>query len=194
VNVDNTPEADTSSSTNVPRTGRALPLVPHDDPKLYTKLPEFKFDGTFDTDQIALDLIATMRAKKGYGLSANQVGLMHRVFVMDGITPYVCFNPKIVEIGDEVSPALEEGCLSFPGLNLKISRPLRIRVRFTTPNSQVTTKEFMGMTARCFIHETMHLDGYPFFTGVGRLKLERAIKSAKKRGFDYDGQGLLRFA
>jgi len=172
-----------------------LALVKSTDPILFTRTPDFDFsDPPIDPEKLALDLIETMRAHRGYGLSANQCGLPYRVFVMDAITPFVCFNPKIVDMSEELSPPLEEACLSFPGISLKVRRPMTIRVRFTTPNGSVTTKTFMGMSARCFVHETMHLNGYPFFEGLGRVKLERAIKTAKKHGHDYTGQNLLKHA
>jgi peptide deformylase len=162
-------------------------LLPYDHPMLYEPVPEFDFgDPSVDVEQLSRDLIETMLAYNGIGLAANQVGQNVRVFVLRAEVPFVCFNPRIVH-ADEETIELEEGCLSFPGMVVKVSRPRHIRVRFATPSGVVTTKTFTGMSARQFQHELDHLDGKVFFDGIGRLRMERTLKSASKRGFDYVG-------
>ena len=88
----------------------------------------------------------------------------------------------------------DEGCLTFPGMSIKIKRPRAIKVRFAMPSGQVTTKTFSGLTADCVQHEIAHLNGKFFFDGIGRLKMERIIKEAKKNGRDYTGSGLMKYA
>lgn len=82
--------------------------------------------------------------------------------------------------------ALDEGCLSFPGLLLKVSRPRLIRARFFLKDGHAQTLKFDGMTARVFLHEMEHLEGKVFFWRASRLKLEMAVKKAAKAGYDYD--------
>ena len=169
-------------------------LVHYENPILTTKTETFDFENPpCDINQLSLDLIETMNFYKGIGLSANQIGLPYRVFVMRAEIPFVCFNPRIVMPGSE-QVTLDEACLSVPGLIAKITRPRHIKVRFQTPSGATVTKEFTGLTARCFLHEMMHLDGKFFFEGIGRLKMEKAIKVAKRRGYDYEGKNLMKLA
>lgn len=160
-------------------------LVKHTDPILKKPVELFDFNNTdIDPVEFATNLIKTMNHYQGIGLSANQCGLPYRVFVMKGDPNYVCFNPKIVMPSEE-EVLLEEGCLSYPGIVVKIKRPKHIRVRFSTPSGQVTTKTFTGMSARIFQHEMMHLEGKTFKDYCSRLTLEMAIKKANKKGFNY---------
>lgn len=160
-------------------------LVSETDPILRQELPLFKFDGTVDSVELAKNLIATMNHYNGLGLAANQCGLPYRVFVMKGNPNYVCFNPKIVSPSEELI-ILDEACLSFPGVVTKVKRPKHIRVRFTTPNGQTTTKTFTGMTARVFQHELDHLDGIVFYDRANRYHRERALKNRHKKVIKYD--------
>jgi peptide deformylase len=79
-------------------------------------------------------------------------------------------------IVDALSPVVkyEEGCLSFPGLFLRIKRPSEIRVRYTTDRGVTDTIKLSGLTARAFLHEIDHLDGVLFVDRVGSLELHRA--------------------
>lgn len=138
---------------------------------------DFDFDNPqVDPIEFAQELVKTMYERNGLGLAANQVGYPWRVFAMRGAPEnFVCFNPKIVKPSDaEVS--LEEGCLSFPGLLVKIKRPQHIRVRFTTPNGDTRTETFTGMSARVFQHEMDHLDGEKFYDKANRFHRDKALK------------------
>jgi peptide deformylase len=117
----------------------------------------------------------------GLGLAANQVGEPYRIFAMRGQPEnFVCFNPKIVQ-PSEMEVVLEEGCLTYPGLLVKIKRPQHIRVRFQMPNGDTITKQFTGMTARVFQHEMDHLDGIVFFNRANRYHKELAFKKWKSK-------------
>jgi peptide deformylase len=82
---------------------------------------------------------------------------------------------------------LEEGCLSFPGIVLKVKRSQHIKVRYENIQGETKTNTYTGMTARIIQHECEHLDGEFFFTGLSKLKLQLALKKAKKLGFEYPG-------
>lgn len=169
-------------------------LVPPNDEILRKKTEPFDFDNPpVNPEELAYDLVANLRKYGGVGLSANQIGLPYRVFVMRGDPHFVCFNPRIVDISEETIK-LEESCLTFPNLELKVERPRHIKVRFNTPNGDVTTKTFTGLTARCFLHELQHLNGEFFFKGVGRLSMEKALKKANKSGYDYTKLNLMKEA
>jgi peptide deformylase len=75
---------------------------------------------------------------------------------------------------------MKEGCLSWKGLCLNIARPTAIKVRFATPDGNVETHSFTGMTARCFQHEMDHLDGIMFVDKVSKLELDIAKRKARK--------------
>lgn len=155
-------------------------LIDYREEILHSELPLFDFDNPpIDPGQLALDLIETMRAKRGIGLSANQCGLPYRVFVMEGDPAYACFNPKIVDVSDDIV-SLREGCLSYPGVDVSVKRPAHIRVRFTTPSGQITTAKFTGMSARVFLHEYDHLQGKNFLWRLDGYHKEKAIKQMKK--------------
>ena len=130
------------------------------------------------------ELGTILREKNGLGLAAPQIGHSLRVFVVrsDPVLPF--FNPIIVDKSEE-EVSLEEGCLTFPGILVKIKRPRVIKVRFADPMGQFQTKVFQDMTARVIQHEVDHLDGVLIGQKVGPVALERAIKAAGKRGYSY---------
>ena len=76
--------------------------------------------------------------------------------------------------------SLEEGCLSFPGLIVKVKRPQHIRVRFQTPNGDTITKQFTGMSARVFQHEIDHLNGVLYFNRANRYHRDVAMLKWKR--------------
>jgi peptide deformylase len=121
-----------------------------------------------------------MYENNGIGLAANQVGVPYRIFAMRGSPQnFVCFNPRIVQAAAE-NIILEEGCLSFPGLIVKVKRPRHVRVRFQTPNGDTRTETFIGMTARIFQHEYDHLEGKLYFNRASRYHREIALKKWKR--------------
>lgn len=128
--------------------------------------------------EIALNLINTMKAKKGIGLAANQVGLPYRCFVMDGVPPLAIFNPRVIDMSTE-EIILEEGCLTFPGLNVKIKRPKHIKVRYEDADGEVHTEKFTGMTARIFLHEMDHLNGYMFYQRASLFHRDQGFRRWK---------------
>lgn len=148
-----------------------------DDRYLNEPCKDFDFkDPQVDPIKFAQELVKTMYERNGLGLAANQVGYPWRVFAMRGSPEnFVCFNPRIIQPSDaEVS--LEEGCLSFPGLLVKIKRPQHIRVRFTTPNGDTRTETFTGMSARVFQHEMDHIYGIRFYDRASRFHRDKALK------------------
>jgi len=112
---------------------------------------------------LAHKLIRTMIKEKGMGLAANQVGLDLRLFVMRVQDKfYHCFNPEILEYGDE-QINLTEGCLSFTGQFCEIVRPKKIQVRYYSAQGKETVEWLDDWAARCFQHELDHLNGLTMF-------------------------------
>lgn len=163
-----------------------MKLVDKNDPILKTPTKQFDFlSPPFDPISFSKDLIKFMYDNKGIGIASNQIGIPYSIFAMRGEPEnFVCFNPKIVHYSNE-QIILDEGCLSYPGFYVKVKRPRHIRVRFNTPNGDILTKQFTGMTARIFQHEMCHIQGKCFVEGISKLKLEMSIKKANKLGYEY---------
>jgi peptide deformylase len=108
---------------------------------------------------------------------------MTRAFVIGNFTDpdsvISVFNPRIVTMGTE-TVVHEEGCISYPGLFLKIKRPSEFEVRFSGWDGATGTTMFKGYTARVFLHELDHLDGITFQSKASRFHLEQATNQLKK--------------
>jgi peptide deformylase len=152
-----------------------------DDRYITTECEEFDFkDPPFDPVQFSQNLVKFMYDNNGLGIAANQVGTPYRIFAMRGAPEnFVCFNPKIVQYSEQ-TVVLEEGCLTYPGLLVKIKRSEFIRVRFQTPNGETLTKQFIGMSARVFQHEMDHLDGIVFYNRANKFHREQALRKWKQ--------------
>ncbi len=145
------------------------------------ELEQFDFNNPqVDPVNLSQSMVSLMRKEMGYGLSANQVVLPLNVFVLEGEPAYAVFNPRITYLGEE-EILLEEGCLSYPGLTLKITRPRFMRARFQDPYGDFVTKQFDGITSRVFQHEYDHLMGVDFTQKVSKLKKQMALKKWKKK-------------
>jgi peptide deformylase len=154
---------------------------------LRERIPEFDFSNpTVDPVQLEKDMVETMLAHDGIGLAANQVGVDARVFVI-GHRDYpesaqAFFNPIVVATVDTVEE-LEEGCLSFPGIYVKIKRPAKILARWQNSAGEWQESEFDGYNCKCFLHELDHLEGITFQDRVSPLKWALAVKKTKKRNY-----------
>ena len=139
-------------------------LLESNHPSLSAPLTEVT-DSQEGTEQIQQDLVDTMRAKNGIGLSANQIGIGARVFTMYADVKkkdiIVCFNPKIVTVSEE-QVLMEEGCLSYPDLFLDISRPESVVVKYEDENKKLHKVKLDGLAARVFQHEYDHMEGIDF--------------------------------
>jgi len=133
--------------------------------------------------QLVDDLFETMRAAKGVGLAANQVGVAQRVAVVDVGEefgpPLVLINPRIVEIGDE-SESAEEGCLSIPDVYAEVERPYSIVLEALDRDGQPYRLPVTGFKARAVQHEIDHLDGVLFLDRLSAVKRGLLIAKWKK--------------
>lgn len=156
-------------------------LVKNDNPVLTVPCEPFDFSNPpFDPIDFAKDLVKCMYDHDGIGIAANQVGVPYRIFAMRAAPEnFVCFNPKVVQ-PSEAQIVLEEGCLTYPGLYVKIKRPQHVRVRFQTPNGDTLTKQFTGISARIFQHELDHLDGVIFYNRANRVHRDKALNKWRR--------------
>lgn len=135
--------------------------------------PEFDFNNpVMDATELTTALLDTMKEQNGIGLAANQIGVPTRVFAIATEPPEVLFNPKITYYSDEVV-LMDEGCLSYPGVYIKVKRPKDVRVRYQNLHGVIQTKKYTGNAARCAQHEIDHLDGVEFFTRAHPIHLDR---------------------
>ena len=156
-------------------------LIESTNPLLRIKLSECSSD--LDREKVESQLIDSMKHYQGIGLSANQVGIMERVFVMYSDVKkgeiISCFNPKTITQSD-TEVVIEEGCLSYPGLWLKVKRPDGIEVEYEDKTGEVQSKAMFGLECRIFLHEYDHMEGTDFTKKVSKIKLDRAKKRQSK--------------
>ncbi len=155
-------------------------IVKFPDPILREQMPDFNFENpVIDPKLLEEEMIKVMVNHHGIGLSANQVGVRARMFVMGQAGHAVgIFNPIIEEAVDITEE--DEGCLSFPGIYAKIKRPTTIRARWQNSNGEWERAEFDGLTARCFLHELDHLEGIVYQDRTSQLKWALAVKKSNK--------------
>ena len=160
------------------------PIVLYPDPVLLSPTrPVEEVDD--EVRELVRDMVETMYDACGIGLAANQVGVPLRVCVVDpscGEDPgalKVFINPKIRSIeGNQLG---EEGCLSFPDINLDIERPLRVSLEALDADGQPFCLDAEGFLARVILHECEHLDGHVFLRNVSALKRELVKRQIQKR-------------
>jgi len=123
------------------------------------------------------DMIETKRAAHGAGIAANQVGRALRVAVVEvepdnprypykpAVDLTVIVNPEIEPLDDELF-AVNEGCLSVPGLRGDVERHVNVRVRYLDRSGEPHQEARRGLTAGTFQHELDHLDGVLFLDRV----------------------------
>ena len=140
-----------------------LQLTPNTHPILHEKMKPCSED--LDRREMSRILKENMIHYEGIGLSANQIGIGERVFVMmlnmeieETIT---CFNPRIIKRYDD-DVWFEEGCLSFPDEIINIQRPNRIVVKYEDEDKKDHKIKLDGLAARVFLHEFDHLEGIVF--------------------------------
>ena len=118
-----------------------------------------------DRHHLSRVLIDNMIHHEGIGISANQIGIWERAFAMvrdlENNEVMVCFNPRIIKsYAEEVE--MEEGCLSYPDLFLKVKRPDRIVVKYEDVDKKVHKVKLSGLASRVFQHEYDHMEGIDF--------------------------------
>jgi peptide deformylase len=133
--------------------------------------------------QLVDDLFETMRAAKGVGLAANQVGSTRRVAVVDvgedNPPPLVLINPRIVQASD-VTETAEEGCLSIPDIYGEVERSLAVTLEAIDRDGHPYRVDLAGFKARAVQHEIDHLDGVLFLDHLSAVKRGLLLAKWKK--------------
>jgi peptide deformylase len=153
------------------------PIVRYPDPRLAIPArPVTEFDNALR--ELAMDLLETMHAAPGIGITAPHIGVFLRVVVLDlgtsdGARTYV--NPEIAW----ASPGMilhREGSVSMPGVNDEVQRHARVRISYQDVDGTMQTEESEDLRAVCHQHEIDQLNGLFWINRLSRLKRERLIK------------------
>jgi peptide deformylase len=157
------------------------PIVRYPDPRLALPAePVTEFDGALR--DLARDLLETMHAAPGIGITAPHIGVSLRVVVIDldandAARTYV--NPEITWTSPEMI-LHREGSVSMPGIHDDIRRHARIRISYHDVDGNIQTQESDGLRAVCHQHEIDQLNGLFWIQRLSRLKRERLIKRFEK--------------
>ena len=158
-----------------------IKLIEPDSPSLKIKLESCSKD--LNRMELKMKLVDHMKFYQGIGLSANQCGIMERAFVMYSDVNkreiIACYNPQIISEGTEIV-TMDEGCLTWPGIWLKVGRPDHIDCTFEDEEGELQQVTMMGLECRIFQHEMDHMEGTNFTKRVSRLKMDLAKKRAAK--------------
>ncbi len=126
--------------------------------------------------QLLDDMQETLKDSGGVGLAAPQVGILRRVVLVDnGETVLELINPEIIETKGEQEDV--EGCLSVPHRWGITRRPAYVKVRAMNRHGKYYEADGTGIVARCFCHETDHLDGVLFIDNVLRMLTEEELEN-----------------
>jgi peptide deformylase len=153
------------------------PIIRYPDPRLALPAqPVTAFDGALR--DLARDLLETMHAAPGIGITAPHIGISLRVVVLDldandGARTYV--NPEITWASPEMIMH-QEGSVSMPGVHDEIRRHARVRISFRDVDGHAETEESSGLRAVCHQHEIDQLNGMFWIQRLSRLKRERLVK------------------
>jgi len=137
-----------------------------------------------DLHRLIDDMIETMYAAPGVGLAAPQVGVPLRIFVVDpsmGRDPAALIamvNPEFVS--REGMQLEEEGCLSVPGFNATVVRPMHVVIKGLNRSGAEDVREGRELLARAFQHEMDHLDGRLFIDHLRGIKRDMILRRIRK--------------
>lgn len=140
---------------------------------------------TDETRRLIRDMFDTMYDAEGIGLAAPQVGVSQRILVVDVADEdeerhvHALINPVVVEASRETGKETE-GCLSMPGLEETVTRPLEVAVEALSPEGEPVRIEADGLLARALQHEVDHLDGVLFIDRLSSLKRGILLRKWRK--------------
>ncbi len=139
-----------------------MEIITYPNPILEKKSDKIKDPLDPEIQKLIKDMFQTMRDSKGVGLAAPQVGKSVQLCVIEeNGDSYVLINPRITSKSKDCEIA-EEGCLSFPGKFLPISRHAKVKVRYLNEKGEKCKIKADGLLSRALQHEIDHLKGNLF--------------------------------
>lgn len=160
------------------------PILSFPDPRLrVAAAPVMRFDA--DLRELAADLLDTMRAAPGIGITAPHIGVSQRLVVLE-LTPgdvRIYANPVLDGVSRETIRHVE-GSVSMPGVTDELERHAHVRVRYHDLDGAERSEEADGLLAVCHQHEIDQLDGIFWIDRLSRLKRDRLIARYRKLGRD----------
>ncbi|MEA3368846.1 MAG: peptide deformylase [Candidatus Ratteibacteria bacterium] len=155
-----------------------LPICKYGAPVLRRRCPEVK-EITGDIRKILEDMRQTMYEEDGVGLAASQVGEAKRLIVLDGGGGlWQLINPRIISRRDE--GASLEGCLSLPGVTVKINRSQEVTVEALNKKGEKIIVEGKGLLSYILQHEIDHLNGILIIDYLDKKKKKKTEEKLKK--------------
>ena len=156
-----------------------LPVYLYGQPVLRKEAEEVPQDYP-DLKVLVSNMFETMYHADGVGLAGPQVGLSLRLLVIDADVladdfpeckgfKRTMINPVFLEKSEETD-SMEEGCLSLPGIHEKVSRSVRIRIKYQDADFVEHEEELSGFAARVVQHECEHLTGHVFIDKVSAIR------------------------
>ncbi|RBO91275.1 peptide deformylase [Pseudochrobactrum asaccharolyticum] len=157
------------------------PIVPYPDQRL-REIAETVIVFDEALRNLTSDMLDTMRAAPGIGITAPHIGIAKRVVVLElsaeqAVKIYI--NPEIIWASDETIKH-PEGSVSMPGVVEEVERHARIRIRYQDLDGVEHIEESDGLLAVCHQHEIDQLNGIFWIQRLSRLKRDRLIKRYEK--------------
>ena len=138
-------------------------------------------EGYKDIEKFEKEMANEMIRQNGIGLAANQIGITKNFFCIGSDTfdtfkkPAIIWNPRVIKFSKNKVTDVE-GCLSFPGIFMKVQRPEIVEVSYETTKGDTQYAKLEGIESKCFQHECDHLEGITFNKRVSKLRWDMANK------------------
>lgn len=183
-----TPDTDTvtpeivDSTSYLTLTKDTLRILPFHHPSL-SKRPsavDFETRTPEEIEHLTMLLKDVHKSLQVVGLSANELGIDARVFVVGSNDPLVCFNPNIIGVSKDYV-VMEEATISFPGFSLNLRRPSTVFMTYQDSKGDTVSAEFSGIMARIILHEYDRMEGISFIAHASKFKRDLAMKRWKNK-------------
>lgn len=148
--------------------------------------------------ELVAEMTTLMHAHDGVGLAATQVGISRQLLLLSSyafLSPderakvskdpewegevYVVINPEVLSQSEEEEIDLE-GCLSFPEVYIKVSRPIRVKIKAFNLSGEQIELEGEGFGARAILHEMDHLNGKVMTDRISYLARQSALNKHRR--------------
>lgn len=135
---------------------------------------------TDEVQELANLLVQTMIQEEGIGLAGPQVGVLKKIITVDVEDDFhILINPVVISTSSE-EESMEEGCLSIPGVQAEVQRPLAAKIKGVTLEGKEIQLEREGLPARVLLHEIDHLSGTLFIDHLSEASRSITLKEYRQ--------------